>query len=100
MERQVEDFLPAANKLYIALNRVLADRGVLPEIKAELRARSDLRPDDDRDLIPTFGRMLGEVPAVPTDVEVPATVIIDGKTPHAVLLELFTQHGAGTLIVP
>ena len=25
-------------------------------------------------------------------------VILDGKTPHAVLLELFTNHGAGTLI--
>ena len=26
-------------------------------------------------------------------------VILDGTTPHGVLLELFTQHGAGTLIV-
>jgi len=25
-------------------------------------------------------------------------VIINGKVPHAVLLELFTEHGAGTLI--
>lgn len=27
-----------------------------------------------------------------------ATVILDGRRPHAVLLELFTDHGAGTLI--
>ena len=27
-----------------------------------------------------------------------ATVILDGRNPHAVLLELFTNHGAGTLI--
>jgi acetylglutamate kinase len=27
-------------------------------------------------------------------------VIVNGKTPHAVLLELFTDHGAGTLIRP
>jgi acetylglutamate kinase len=27
-----------------------------------------------------------------------ATVILDGRMPHAVLLELFTAHGAGTLI--
>lgn len=27
-------------------------------------------------------------------------VIIDGRVPHAVLLELFTEHGAGTLITP
>jgi acetylglutamate kinase len=29
---------------------------------------------------------------------VEAVVIINGKAPHAVLLELFTEHGAGTLI--
>jgi len=28
------------------------------------------------------------------------TVILNGKTPHAVLLELFTDHGVGTLIRP
>jgi acetylglutamate kinase len=27
-----------------------------------------------------------------------AVVILDGRAPHAVLLELFTAHGAGTLI--
>ncbi len=27
-----------------------------------------------------------------------AVVILDGRTPHACLLELFTEHGAGTLI--
>ena len=30
---------------------------------------------------------------------VEGVVIINGKVPHAVLIELFTQHGAGTLIV-
>ena len=29
---------------------------------------------------------------------VEAVVIVNGKAPHAVLLELFTQHGAGTLL--
>jgi len=29
---------------------------------------------------------------------VEAAVILDGRAPHAVLLELFTEHGAGTLI--
>ena len=29
---------------------------------------------------------------------VKAVVILDGRAPHAVLLELFTEHGAGTLI--
>ena len=29
---------------------------------------------------------------------VEGVVILDGKVPHAVLLELFTDHGAGTLM--
>ena len=32
------------------------------------------------------------------DTGVNAVVIINGKVPHAVLLELFTKHGAGTLL--
>ena len=32
------------------------------------------------------------------DDGVRAAVILDGRAPHAVLLELFTAHGAGTLI--
>ena len=27
-----------------------------------------------------------------------AAVILDGRDPHAVLVELFTEHGIGTLI--
>jgi len=33
------------------------------------------------------------------DSGVEGVVILNGKTPHAVLLELYTEHGAGTLIV-
>jgi len=29
---------------------------------------------------------------------VEGVVILDGKVPHAVLLELLTDHGAGTLV--
>ncbi len=72
MERVVADLTPAANKVYITLNRLLADQGVLPEIKAELRARSEFRPVDDKDLIPTFSQMLHEAgQALPADVAVP-----------------------------
>ena len=47
----------------------------------------------------------GMIPKVETCIEavergVSGVVILNGKTPHAVLLELFTEHGAGTLIVP
>ncbi|HUS54499.1 MAG TPA: acetylglutamate kinase [Thermohalobaculum sp.] len=45
----------------------------------------------------------GMIPKVETalygiDRGVEAAVILDGRTPHGLLLELFTQHGAGTLI--
>jgi acetylglutamate kinase len=47
----------------------------------------------------------GMIPKVETCIEaiqrgVEGVVILNGKTPHAVLLELLTEHGAGTLIVP
>lgn len=46
----------------------------------------------------------GMIPKVETCIEalargVAGVVIVNGKAPHAVLLELFTRHGAGTLIV-
>jgi acetylglutamate kinase len=45
----------------------------------------------------------GMIPKVETCIEaveqgVEAAVIVDGRVPHAILLELFTPSGAGTLI--
>ncbi len=45
----------------------------------------------------------GMIPKVETCLKavesgVEASVILDGRVPHAILLELFTPHGAGTLI--
>jgi acetylglutamate kinase len=47
----------------------------------------------------------GMIPKVETCIEalargVEGVVILNGKTPHSVLLELYTDHGAGTLIRP
>ncbi len=47
----------------------------------------------------------GMIPKVETCIDalgqgVSGVVILNGKTRHAVLLELFTEHGAGTLFVP
>ena len=47
----------------------------------------------------------GMIPKVETCIQainrgVEGVVILNGKTAHSVLLELFTEHGAGTLIVP
>ena len=46
----------------------------------------------------------GMIPKVETclyaiEQGVEGVVIVNGKVPHAVLLEVFTEHGAGTLIV-
>ncbi len=47
----------------------------------------------------------GMIPKVKTCLKaiengVEGAVIIDGRVPHALLVELFTEHGAGTLIEP
>lgn len=47
----------------------------------------------------------GMIPKVETCIEAvnggaKAAVITDGRTPHALLVELFTEHGIGTLILP
>jgi acetylglutamate kinase len=47
----------------------------------------------------------GMIPKVETCIEavgkgVAGSVIVDGRIPHVLLLELFTEHGAGTLLRP
>ncbi len=66
---------------------------LIPEITVE-RART---------LIQSGTISGGMIPKVETCLQavehsVEAAVILDGRVPHAVLLELFTPHGAGTLI--
>jgi acetylglutamate kinase len=62
----------------------------------------ELTADKARRLIADGTISGGMIPKVETCIEalergVEAVVILDGKVPHAVLLELFTEHGAGTL---
>ncbi len=93
MERLLADLTPNFNGLYIALNRLLADHGVLPEIKAALRARSEHRPADDRDLLATFTQMLHAVDQpVPANVVVPELSAPPGAAP--VLNFDRSAHGA------
>lgn len=47
----------------------------------------------------------GMIPKIETCLDavekgVEGAVILDGRVPHALLLELFTEHGAGTLVLP
>ncbi|MGJ3263654.1 MAG: acetylglutamate kinase [Salinarimonas sp.] len=63
----------------------------------------EMTVDDCRRLIADGTITAGMIPKVETCIYaieqgVEAVVILDGKVPHSVLLELFTDHGAGTLI--
>ena len=74
--------------------------GVLDKSKKLIEKMS---VNDARKLIADGTISTGMIPKVETCIEaldagVEGVVILDGKVPHAVLLELFTDHGAGTLI--
>ncbi|WP_375461543.1 acetylglutamate kinase [uncultured Enterovirga sp.] len=69
------------------------DKNLLPELTVE----------QCRGLIADGTITAGMIPKIETCIYaiergVEAVVILDGKVPHAVLLELFTDYGAGTLI--
>jgi acetylglutamate kinase len=74
--------------------------GVLDKNKKLIK---ELKMDDVNGLIADGTISGGMIPKVETclyalEQGVEGVVILDGKVPHAVLLELFTDHGAGTLI--
>ena len=74
--------------------------GVLDKSKNLIK---DLSIDEARRLIADGTIAGGMIPKVETCIDalergVEGVVILDGKVPHAVLLELFTELGAGTLI--
>jgi len=63
----------------------------------------EMTVDDARRLIADGTATGGMIPKIETCIYaiergVEAVVIMDGKVPHAVLLELLTDHGAGTMI--
>jgi len=74
--------------------------GVLDKSKALIKA---LSADEARRLIADGTISGGMIPKVETclyalEAGVEGVVILDGRVPHAVLLELLTDHGAGTLL--
>jgi acetylglutamate kinase len=73
-------------------------------LDANKKLISELTMRDARALIADGTISGGMIPKVETCLEalesgVEGVVILNGKTPHVVLVELFTEHGAGTLIV-
>jgi len=80
---------------------------MLTDVEGVLDAKGKLIPNisvgDAKALIADGTIDGGMIPKVETCIhavenDVDGAVIIDGRVPHAVLLELFTEHGAGTLI--
>ncbi|MCZ8270580.1 MAG: acetylglutamate kinase [Beijerinckiaceae bacterium] len=76
--------------------------GVLDKDKSLI---PQLTVDQCRELIADGTVSGGMIPKIETCIYaieqgVEGVVILDGKVPHAVLLELLTEHGAGTLITP
>ncbi len=73
---------------------VLDKKGKLIEVMTRVEARAFIKDGTiTGGMIPKIESCLKVV-----DTGVDAVVIINGKVPHAVLLELFTRHGAGTLL--
>ncbi len=73
---------------------VLDKDGRLIEVMTRAQARECIRDGT------ITGGMIPKIESCLTviDAGVDAVVIINGKVPHAVLLELFTKHGAGTML--
>jgi acetylglutamate kinase len=74
-------------------------------LDAQGRVIAQLTVGEARQLIADGTVSGGMIPKIETAIDavqrgVRAAAILDGRIPHVLLLELFTEHGAGTLIVP
>lgn len=97
----------AAGAIASALNarRLL----ILTDVAGVLNSNGDLithlKASDAKNLLKGGTVKGGMIPKIKTCLNaiesgVKGAVIIDGRVPHALLLELFTEHGVGTLIEP
>jgi acetylglutamate kinase len=83
--------------------RLLMLTDVAGVLDAQRTLIPDMSVDEARALIADGTISGGMIPKVETCIDavvsdVEAAVIMDGRTTHAVLLELFTEHGVGTAI--
>jgi acetylglutamate kinase len=125
IDSEIDDYIPVIAPIGVAedgqtynINADTVAGAVASAVKAErLVLLTDVEGvlDQDKKLIShltvTQARALiangtisgGMIPKISTAIEaveagVHAAVILDGRIPHVLLLELFTEHGAGTLI--
>jgi acetylglutamate kinase len=98
----------AAAALAVALGAeklvVLTDvEGLYADWPASEELISELTTDDLRLLLPTLSAgMIPKMEACARAVEggVPRAHVLDGRVPHALLLEVVTDEGVGTMVVP
>ena len=98
----------AASALAVAVGAeklvVLTDvEGLYADWPASDEVISEINDDDLEKLMPTLSSgMVPKMEACLRAVQggVPRAHVLDGRVPHAILLELFTDEGVGTMVVP
>jgi acetylglutamate kinase len=83
---------------------VLTDvEGLYADWPASTRIVSEITAGELRDLLPSLSAgMIPKMEACLRAVEggVPRASVLDGRVPHALLLEVFTTAGVGTMVIP
>ena len=100
---ETKDFMPHQGSMVGYAITVVIQPGHLPSDPKSII--SSLTKAEALELIANGTISDGMIPKVETCIDaiqrgVEAVVIVNGKVPHAVLLELFTKHGAGTMFIP
>jgi len=80
-------------------------RGILADVSDPASLLSEITADRARELIASGAVDRGMIPKVEAclmalEGGVPRTHILDGRSPHSILTELFTDRGVGTMLVP
>ena len=97
------DTVAGAIAAALAARRLLMLTDVVGVLDGKGALIPELSVDEARALIDDGTIKGGMIPKIETCLEaiaggVEGAVILDGRVPHALLLEMFTEHGAGTLI--
>ena len=97
------DTFASALAARIKARRLLLLTDVAGVLDQDKNLIEDLTVDDARAMIRNGTITGGMIPKIEGCIEVveagvEAVVIIDGRVPHCVLLELFTEHGVGTIV--
>lgn len=89
----------------LGASRLLLLTDVQGVLDAESSLITDITPKSAKSLIAEGIIKGGMIPKLQTAVKavnngVGGAAIVDGRVPHAILKELFSEHGAGTLVAP